>query len=80
MGRSNKRGCFLDQEASKTGGVETSLTSRVSKSAIRQENEKQDTRIQRKERIRGSNTLNQGSKVKVPKLNPSQPYYTFSHE
>ena len=37
--------------------VETSSTSRVSKSAIWQENEKQDTRIQRKVRIGGPTPL-----------------------
>ena len=40
-------------------GVETSSTSRVSESVIRRENEKGDTRIQRKMRIRGP-TLLQG--------------------
>ena len=40
-----------------TTSVESSLTSRVSKSAIQQENEKWDTRIQRKARIRGPTPL-----------------------
>ena len=48
---------LLQHHSSKTSilwcsAVETSLTSRVSKSAIRWENEKWDTRIQRKVRIR----------------------------
>ena len=54
--------------------VETSSTSRVSKSETRRENEKQDTRIQRKVRIGGQHR----SKVKALKLNPSQLCYTFS--
>ena len=37
--------------------VETGSTSRVSESAIRRENEKQDTRIQIKARIRGPTPL-----------------------
>ena len=58
--------------------VETGLTGRVSEIAIGRKKEKQDTRIQRKVRIGGPTP--KGSKVKVPKLNPSQLYYTFSHE
>ena len=38
-------------------GVETSSASRVSKSAILLENEKRDTRIQRKAKIRGPTPL-----------------------
>ena len=56
--------------------VETRSASRVSERATWQENEKQDKRIQRKAKIRGP-TLLQGEGVK---LNPSQLYYTFSHE
>ena len=58
--------------------VETGLTGRVSEIAIGRKKEKQDTRIQRKARIGGPTP--KGSKVKVPKLNPSQLCYTFSHE
>ena len=50
--------------------VETSWTSRVSESAIQRENEKRDTRIREKQ---GSGDQHH-SKVKVPKLNPSQLY------
>ena len=39
------------------GIAETSKTSRVSESMMRQENEKRDTRIQRKARIRGPTQL-----------------------
>ena len=56
--------------------VETNLTSMVSESMIWWENEKQDTRIQQKARIRGPTCF----KMKALKLNPGQLYYTLSRE
>ena len=55
---------------------ETGSASRVSKSVIRRENEKQDIRIQWKARIRGSTPL-QGE---GDETESSQLYYTFSRE
>ena len=61
---------ILEATQNVTYSVETGYTGRVSESAIGQKKEKQDTRIQRKVRIGGPTP--KGSKVKVPKLNPSQ--------
>ena len=69
---------ILEATQNVTYSVKSGLTGRISESAIGRKKEKQDTRIQRKARIRGPTP--KGSKMKVPKLNPSQLCYTFSHE